>query len=489
MTQSHRRLAVTVACVAGLLIGQAATPAGAATPTATIAVNASAGLGTLNNASRYTNDTRSGFLQAPLSTGERDQVKNQFHTNTTRQFLDMGEIYDVDTGSYDLSLYDPYLTEASSFSDRLLLCTTSLWATGGPYTTPKGTLATPAVYGQVLTTALRDYKQRFPKIEYIEPWNEPNHPDHGAITAAQHYEYYKVAYAAVNTVNAELNPAVPLKVGGPATAGFNVDFVTDFLDLYKADTNPAKRMDFVSYHDYSLLNNPAGAAGQKSRVSTWLSDKGLNPATPVFVTEYGLYAGAATGTVTGTPAEDLRHDQLVQAAGMAAAGSYYMLSGMDAPFQWSLRHKTNDRKDMFVDGVDGVRTPYGHMVAMQAMLRTARVSSTVSPAADSQGVGLGALATSDSSGVAVMYWNYQAEAGAVAHNAQVTVTNLPASFAGKRIRIQRYLVDATHSDYPNDATQTSLQLVEDLTVSGTQVTRTPGLQPNAVGLMVLTPVP
>lgn len=472
--------ALVVVCLTGLLAGPV--PSAAAASSATIDVHATASLGALNNASWNVNHSRTAFLQppnegGPLSSNVVAQLQNQFDLKVTRVFVDVREYYNASTGQYNFPVNYSYLDEAASFADRLLICFTPLIG------------ASPALYEQVVRDGLRDYKQRHPKIEYVETWNEPNHVSGGPLTAAQYYEHYKASYKAVNTVNAELNPAVRLKVGGPVSAGFNVDYITDFLDLYKADSNSAKKLDFVAYHDYSFRGSPKRAYDQKSRVSTWLGDKGLDPATPVYVTEYGLYAGLESGQMNGsTAAQDLAHDQLVQAAGMAATGRYYMLGDMDLAFQWVISHATNDRKDMFFDGTGGIRTPYGHMVAMQAMLKSTRMTTTISEGASSEGVGLSAIATSDSSGVAVMYWNYQGEGGSTTYNAQITVHHLPSSFQGKKIRIQRYLVDSTHSNYNYSTAQTGLQLVEDITVTASQVTRTPGLGKNAVGLMVLTPV-
>ncbi|MFD1078233.1 GH39 family glycosyl hydrolase [Longispora fulva] len=484
----RRKLAIVAVCVAGSLVGQTATAAEATTTvTANLTVDASVNNGPLNNHSRFINSSRSGFLQAPLSAGERAQLRDDLHVRTTRMFFAPKEVYDPATNAYNLSAYDANLAEVSTYSDRLLVSTTSLWENGEWNTTPKGTLVSPAVYGQVLTTALRDYKARYPKIEYIECWNEPNAPEHGNITMAKYYEYYKACYEAANTVNAALNPTVPLKVGGPCPSNFNATLIPQFLDLYKADANPAKRLDFVSYHEYAVLSaNPKIAYTEKSTVVSWLTARGLDPATPVFVTEYGLYPGGSTGT----DLQDLAHDQLVQAAGMASTSRYFMLGGTDAAFHWAIRHKTNDRKDILVDGAEGVLTPYGHMIEMQAKLKSDVVEVTPIGGASVNGIGLQALATADSSGVSVMYWNYQADAGTTAYKANITVKNLPASFAGKRIRLERWLVDATHSNYRYDPAQTTLTKVEDNTYpAGTQITKGPGLPENSIGLMVLTPVP
>ncbi|WP_129669371.1 hypothetical protein [Phytoactinopolyspora endophytica] len=62
-------------------------------------------------------------------------------------------------------------------------------------------------------------------------------------------------------------------------------------------------------------------------------------------------------------------------------------------------------------------------------------------------------------------------------------------FAGKRVRIERWLVDETHNNYNYDGT-TEFVRAEDSISDGpvSEVVRTELLTKNAVGLMLVTPV-
>jgi len=144
----------------------------------------------------------------------------------------------------------------------------------------------------------------------------------------RYYQWYRIAYSVVNEVNAELDPAVPLLVGGPVTYQFNGGYLRAFLDRFAADSDPAKRLDFVSYHEYGRRANPSDVESAKSTIRTLLTNRRLDPATPVVVSEYGVFPGppeepAGHGT---TYAEDL----LTQAAAMATLGTYYVRGGMDS---------------------------------------------------------------------------------------------------------------------------------------------------------------
>jgi hypothetical protein len=149
---------------------------------------------------------------------------------------------------------------------------------------------------------------------------------------------------------------------------------------------------------------------------------------------------------------------------------------------------------MFVEGLDGVRLPFGHVVVMLGMLKPSvdgeRLDMRISPgAAQTDGIGLAALAHADSRRVAVMYWNYQAETGSDVYDSTITVDNLPSElFSGRRIRIERWLVDATHNNYHYNGTTAFTREMDTTTDTPvTKVVQRVRLTKNAVGLMLLTP--
>jgi hypothetical protein len=105
------------------------------------------------------------------------------------------------------------------------------------------------------------YKTKFPKIKYIQAGNEP---DYDGETAANYYETYKDYYKAVNAANAELglggtNTIRLSNAAFTSTTNFfagTMAYANQFLALYAADTDPAKRLDFFSINCYTEQTNP-----------------------------------------------------------------------------------------------------------------------------------------------------------------------------------------------------------------------------------------
>jgi hypothetical protein len=299
------------------------------------------------------------------------------------------------------------------------------------------------------------------------------------LTVDDYYRWYRIGYSLVNEVNHRLQPAVPLRLGGPATATFDEPFLRGFLDRYARDNDPAKRLDFISYHQYKHGADPARVGAEKQTVRRWLSRRGLDPDTPVFVTEYGVFPGDATGTTFSA-------DLLTQAAAMETLAYYYINSGMDLEMHWAYSHPTNPRKSMFVSAVDGALYPYGNLVTMQSMMKDQRVPAT-SDGVSPTGIGVNALATVDGSGVAVLTTNYQGSRGETSHVVSLHVDRLPSRLAHRRLQLDRYVVDSTHSNYVHDPSSSTLERVERRIVRADDGIETAfRLEPNAVTLVVIS---
>jgi integrase len=52
-------------------------------------------------------------------------------------------------------------------------------------------------------------------------------------------------------------------------ASFDEDFLRGFLHRYAEDTDPGKRLDFISYHQYRHAADPAAVGAEKQRVRGW----------------------------------------------------------------------------------------------------------------------------------------------------------------------------------------------------------------------------
>jgi len=482
-------IALAGACAVAVLRARDPQPAGGASaassqPAATVRVDVDAAgdLGALNNPAWYHNQADH---ISPLAPGDLQRVRD-LRPPVARAWLKPDRYYDPVTDTYDFnydsgggaSVYD-YLAQVSSYADEIVV---NLDQCGRALMTP----SRPGECRAVLETGLEHYKLRYPKLRYVELFNEPDKTwrpephERPAVAIADYYQWYRVGYQVVNDVNERLRPSRPLVVGGPAAYTFDQPFLQRFLDLYRADTDPTKRLDFLSYHQYRARENPAVVADEKATVRTWLTARGLDPDTSVFVTEYGVFPGDQWGTTFDA-------DLLTQTAAMATLATFYVAGGTDMMLHWVFNHPTNHRKSMFVDGVDGAVYPYYNLVRMEQMLKGRRVAAA-SDGLSQAGLGVNALATRDNTGTAVLATNYQWIKGCVEHVVALTVKDLPVRFATGQIRLERYLVDATTSNYVHDPHRADLQRVEDRMLDGarTAVVTFP-LGCNATSLVVLTP--
>ncbi|HLU73441.1 MAG TPA: hypothetical protein VKZ82_14720 [Nonomuraea sp.] len=482
---------VGASAAAGLVPGLAG-PAHAAA--ATIVVDASKRQGTFFNPGWYVNHTHPNwyFSKGLLPASTLRQLREDFNVRWARVVVRAENFFDPDTGAYDFARNYPYIDQAASYANRLLL----------NFVSSTSMRKTPQLWEKLMYDTLLDHKARYPKIDSVMPWIEPNlgivggHPDKTAMTPKEFYPFYAAGYRAVQAVNDRMKPAVPLTYGGPTTSNLPEAWLAEFLKLYAADTDARKRLDFLSVQLYHKnRDNPRQALTHRTTLRTLLREAGLNQYLPPYVTEYGIYGGAETGETGGrTPAQDLAHDQLVQACGVAALGRYYIESGMNRPFHWVVHHGENLRKDMFVEGKDGVRLPFGHVVVMQGMLKDAydngeRVATTITPdGSATNGLGIGAIAHVDSGQLTLMYWNYQAELGTRTYDAKLVIRNLPRSlFSTSRIRVESWLVDATNNNYNYNGTTEFARNAIFRMDRPTEFKRMLPLTKNAIGLLRITP--
>jgi hypothetical protein len=450
-------------------------------PNTTVVVHLDKDLGPLNNPARYHNQTGP---TAPLSASNLAMIE-ALHVRIVRVWgLPSGYYHSSDDGyNFDFAASDgtkafDYLDQAVSYSRRLMMNL-------GECPQLIRSLQDPQRCRAALKAGIRAYKQRYPSLQYIELFNEPDRTwetvpnDPPGLSVDDYYEWYKIGYSIVNEVNNELRSRIPLRIGGPAAASFDEPYLQGFLDRYAADPDPAKRLDFLSYHQYAHRADPAQVAIEKPTVRGWLADRHLDTSTPVYVTEYGVFPGDSSGMTFSA-------DLLTQAAAMATLSYYYVSSGMNMAMNWTFSHSSNDRKSMFASGANDLASPYFNMVKMQSMLRQRRVAAD-SDGLSSSGIGVNALATLDKTVAAVLITNYQWIDGKASDVVSLRMEDLPVAWHSGRLRVERYLVDANTSNYTHDPASSGLQRVQQYTVDGAaSLDFTVPLGPNAMSLVVLT---
>jgi len=477
----RRRALLAAAGAAGIAGGLSVRSASAAVtrPLATVSVDLAKSLGAFPfGPGRQLSATPKSWQYGADTSASLESLGLQ----RARVWLKYPNLIATGTGEPDYTAADQYLAYYHSLADRLLLN----WQTGyDALSTVDGFDADAFVAAQ--RAALSHFKRLYPKIELIEVENEDFGPGE---EAAGYYAKYVVMYRAVNGVNADiaagLLPGPALKVGGPTLDIFSTLRLGKFLDAYAADPRVDKKLDFISYHQYLIDTSgvadqwaaykdyPAVVATERATLLAMLRARGL-PAVPSYVSEVGVFPMTRASTL-GFDA-----DLHIQAAGVASLHYHYAGQSGVTPFDWTIDHPENDRKDLFVDTDTGVPRPYFNALKMLSMLPTTRCAAT-SDSLTARGTGVYGLAGATDRQIAVMTWNYQ-WTGTQAYDSRIILTNFPTVFQQSFVQVTRYRLDAaTHSG--------AMAPVETFVINprldGTYYSQTLPLEPNELRLLVLT---
>lgn len=475
-----------------------AEPTSPATPvqSATVRVDFDKARGAFPHPERYNNIGRARSWVDQRDADVKFFNANGLHGNTYRIFVITNELYDPATGTYNYDGVADWFNDVDRLTDNILIVLDTRVQL-------RDRKETREQIRPHLKRILQDLKQRYPKIRYVEAFNEPDYNLAKVTTPGGLYDYYKDVYEIVNEVNRELKPQTPLEVGGPALMMYNEEWLEAFLDRYKADPSPDKRLDFVSWHEYGEFppgtaaaggprayhfykTDPSEVAAHRVKFNEEMRKRGLNVDTPSFITETGIYPGPSFDHPT-----DPKPDYLIEAAGVLALHYWMLESPHNYPFNWIIRHGSEERKDQMISraGADGKTpltntfSPYGNALAMMAKLKDQRVSAE-SNALDA-GKGVYAIATKDGTGAAVMVWNYQ-HTGGQTYRTTIDMGQLPVNLRGKNICQRMYRVDDKVSNYWANPGTANLQEVDASLVRPTQRHGVSvELTPNALQLITL----
>jgi hypothetical protein len=305
---------------------------------------------------------------------------------------------------------------------------------------------------EVFKNGVRHYKLRCPNLRYIEVLNEPKAKNQSNLGHFRHYyKFYRCTYQAINELNAELEPELPLLVGGPS--GFRTKEALELIDVYARDEAPDKKLDFLSFHHY-WVNSPAEIAGWEAVIDEALEEASLPTDLPIFVTEIGyVYKWRED------PARNLW-----QAAGMTAF-QYFARHAPDLRlFPWVQYHSW--QQIGFVQFDPELRmTPYGAAVKMLLMHGDRELHATSSQL-EEDGNGVGVLATRDDQGLCVQLWRLAPNRKRNLR-ADVAVVNVPNWLRSGSVTVRRYLIDSSHSNcLTAPGGTTGLELVEGQMIEG-----------------------
>jgi hypothetical protein len=337
-----------------------------------------------------------------------------------------------------------------------------------------------------LAELLVHYKSRYPNLRYVQVGNEPDHADE---TMETYYPIYRAYYQAVNAANEALHLTGDdrlLLSNGAFTSNVPnmLEYADGFLAAYAADPDPAKKLDFFSFHSYGETNRPLELLTARQRIDAAMDAHGL-PHIPVFVTEFGLYGGS-TLPVRFTLADMVT----MEPAGQLTKAFYLYEGGIDQVFNWSIHHASLPSKSQLADVETAVRYPYGNalLLAHEVSERGTRLAAT-SDAIDDVGLGTHVLASMKSGkGIAVLVWNYNWRATPPEVPFDVLVKNIPHSaVGGGKIRRTVYVIDSkTNNVFTNPAQSTLTVTSSDVLDYDSEVRTTLDLERQSVALILLT---
>lgn len=457
---------------------------------ARVAVDASKPVGPRREIERYINN--SILMRSPPLELAKVIEREYGRARVVRCWVCLDDLWDIKTGAYNLNYpirnrvkgagadfempdvpFESYLSAYGGIADEVLLNVRRLerHVVEGRMTMDQ--------WREVCKTALRRYKTICPNLRYIEALNEFHLSAFGDLNTQEYYGFYRAMYQAVNELNAELKPALPLLVGGPATTGAPPDrHLREFVALYAADPAPGKRLDFLSYHYYGDRRWSEAAEFEK-RMTELLDSHRIPSGIPMFWDEMGF---------TGSPwkvlpvARDLNR---LQATCVTAFQYFSRKNRKLHVLPWVTFHSPSQTAlAQFFYAPDGTlrMAPFGMAVKCWGMQKRNELQ-TESTGLREDGGGLGAMGAADAGGVSVLFWNHQPMPCEV----DLSVAGLEAKLAAGW-RARRYLSDSRHSNAYADVSKPAyLETVEETSGRGAEVTRRFVLEPYAVSLLLVEP--
>jgi xylan 1,4-beta-xylosidase len=351
----------------------------------------------------------------------------------------------------------------------------------GPYELPypntvKGSVQSPpkdyAMWGELVRRFTEHMVERYGRAEvatwYFEVWNEPD-IGYWKGTPAEYFKLYDYSVAGVRK-------ALPnAMVGGPAVTGPGStraqSFLKDFFNHCEHDKNAwtgeAIPLDFVTFHPKGQarfvdghvrmgISNELSAAASGFRV---VAASAKYHELPIILSEADP-EGCAACSAKENPANGYRNGLMYPAytavamkalADLAAQSKVNLVGMVTWAFEFEDKQYFEGFRTLATNGVDKPVLNVFRMAGMFSGDRVATTSSAEIPAEAILRAGVrgradvDAFATKSAHEAAVMVWNYHDD-DVPAADAQVTVkiAGIPAGV--RRVRLEDFRIDETHSN-------------------------------------------
>jgi hypothetical protein len=286
-------------------------------------------------------------------------------------------------------------------------------------------------------TTIRYAKEKCPQLSIVQmPYEFDNWSSFESHRDA-HYQLFRVLYRAVNEVNATLPKSQQIQVAGLSVNNPETrwDYIDGFLQRYAADSDPGKRLDYLTWHTYLFPgSNPNTPKGYNAKLIEILKKHNLDINTKVLVDELGL---AEPSTI-----EDL--SDLVGASRKEAAMACFSAAIHD----WYLREKGNFTAisgagwhfGALTYGHQNVLSPYAKGMVLRSRLGDATIPSIATPQ-DDKGYGLYSFATKVDKKLSVLVWSaspaiFYSNAKALNYpKTEVVFNDIPAEFQNGKLKV------------------------------------------------------
>ena len=328
------------------------------------------------------------------------------------------------------------------------------------------------MWGELVRRYTEHLVQRYGRQQvstwYFEVWNEPDIEYwHG--TPAEYFKLYDYAAAGVRA-------ALPgAKVGGPASTGPGNARASEFLESFiehclrgkSAANGKPVPLDFISFHPKgrpSVVDGRVqmGLANELRAAETGFQIVARHPELrhlPIILSEADP-EGCAACSVKENPANGYRNEPLYAAYTATAVKALFDLQdkldvNLIAMLSWSFEFENAGYFDGYRTlATHGIDKPILNLFRMTGMMAGERVmtSSTGAVPLDvltktgvRQAPDVDAIATKSAHAAAVMVWNYHdSDLPAPEANVRVAIVGIPSGV--KRVLLEHYRIDQTHSD-------------------------------------------
>ena len=332
--------------------------------------------------------------------------------------------------------------------------------------------------------AVKRSKEVCPNLRYVEVCNEYGCTGFIGCTPDEYYRFYRLAYQAVNEVNAELKLVGEdrVLVGGPNVVRSAMVALNRFFENFSQDSSPDKRVDFVTWHEYH--NRYAETAHRQEQVRHLLSLNGLPADLPMFITEHDPYHPKAGST----------EYNLINAAGLVKSLYFTSVYSPDVKIMpWVQYHDGKiQTRFMWFDGPNAPDTradqlrmlPAGCSMKLLSMHKGWEIAVDNAIANDEI-----VLASVQNDGLVVQAVNYGEP-----RNVRLRIDKLPEVFSALgsgKVKVVKYLIDQEHSncvavpDYPGGIEKVGDDWME--LDDGSITLAHPGLSKNGIVLWELIP--